>query len=265
MAGQGPAKGGGLRFACLGSGSRGNALVVESGTTRLLVDCGFSASETRRRLGRLGLAPDDLTGVLVTHEHGDHIRGVAALARRHGLRVWATHGTARALEAEDLAMTRIAVDTPFAVDGLQVQPFPVPHDAREPCQFVFSDGHRRLGMLTDTGAVTPHIRRRLADCQALVLECNHDPDMLASGPYPDALKARVGGRFGHLSNAQAGELLAAVAGPRLTHVVAAHLSEKNNTPALARAALGAALGCSSEWIAVAEQDRVLAWRSLAAN
>lgn len=252
-----------MRFAYLGSGSRGNAALIESDGTRLLVDCGFSLSETVRRLARLAVAPESLTGVLVTHEHTDHISGVERLARRYELPVWMTPGTRAAWRADSVpGLELISAHEPFVVNGVEVTPFPVPHDAREPCQYVFSDGSCRVGVLSDTGTVTPFIRQQLSGCDALLLECNHDIDMLAVGPYPESLKRRVGGAMGHLSNAQAAELLAGIDTGSLNHLVVAHLSEKNNKPELARDALAGVLNCEQEWIAVADQADGLDWREL---
>ncbi|MBL8384632.1 MAG: MBL fold metallo-hydrolase [Burkholderiales bacterium] len=264
-----------MRFTSLGSGSEGNGLVVEAGAgttvTRVLLDCGFALRETERRLLRAGIAPDSLAAILVTHEHGDHVGGVERLARRHGVAVWMTHGTFVASRiggagviksALDIEVNLIDAHEPFSVGDLELRPFPVPHDAREPAQFVFSDGQRSLGVLTDLGSSTPHVEQVLAGCDALVLECNHDAAMLAAGPYPPALKARVGGRFGHLANDAAAALLARVNHGGLQHVIAAHLSSQNNTPALARDALAGALGCTAEWIGVADQEDGFGWREL---
>jgi phosphoribosyl 1,2-cyclic phosphodiesterase len=254
-----------VRFASLGSGSGGNSLVVEAGASRVMVDCGFSVDEAERRLARLGLAPRDLAGVVVTHEHSDHAEGAIPLARRHGLRVWMTHGTLRATAAgaeADAGVTVIDSHTRFAAGDLEVMPFPVPHDAREPVQFVLSDGARRLGVLTDLGGSTRHVETMLSGCDALVLECNHDAQMLAGGPYPGWLKARIAGPFGHLANAAAAGLLAAIDRSRLRHVIAAHLSEKNNLPELARGALAGALGCTPDWIGVADQADGFGWREI---
>ena len=253
-----------LRFASLGSGSRGNGLVVEAGASRVLLDCGFSPRDCERRLGRLGLVPSDLAGIAVTHEHDDHIGDALPFAARHGLQVWMTHGTWRAI-ADTAAPSHVTlVDShhPFVVGELCISPFPVPHDAREPVQFVFSDGASRLGVLTDIGAPTRHVAETLSGCDALVLECNHDAGMLARGPYPAWLKQRIGGPFGHLANDAAAELLAMLDTRGLKHVVAAHLSESNNTPELARRALAEALGCEESWIGVASQDRGFDWRAL---
>lgn len=250
-----------IRFASLGSGSKGNALLVESGRTRVLVDCGFGPRETAARLERLGVAPDSVTAVLVTHEHADHVGGAAACAARYGWTLHASHGTAGAArQLADMAVRRFDSHTAFAIGDLEIHPFPVPHDAREPTQFVFSDGAARLGVLTDAGAVTPHIVAMLAGCAALVIECNHDAGMLARGRYPPQLKRRIVGGFGHLENGAAADLLRAIDAEGLRHVVAAHLSEENNTPELARAALAEALGCTADWIGVATQTEGFTWR-----
>lgn len=252
-----------IRFASLGSGSKGNALLVEADGTRVLVDCGFGPRELSRRLARLAVTPESIHAVLVTHEHHDHAAGVARCAARYGWAVHASFGTAVAShQLRGLAVCRFDSHDSFALDGLEIQPVPVPHDAREPTQFVFSDGASRLGVLTDAGTVTPHMIAMFSECSALVLECNHDATMLANGRYPLALKQRIAGAWGHLANDQAAELLRAVASSRLRHVVAAHLSEENNTPALARAALADALGCSAAWIDVADQNHGFSWRTL---
>lgn len=252
-----------MRFASLGSGSRGNATVIVEGNTCVMLDCGFSALEARKRLARLALAPADVTGIVVTHEHADHIGGVARFARRHRIPVWMTPGTLTAWgEPEPPDVRLISAHEPFAVDGLEIHPFPVPHDAREPCQFVFSNGAQRLGVLSDVGTITPFIRSQLDRCDAMLVECNYDPDMLAGGPYPEMLKRRVGGRLGHLSNAQTAELLAGLDTRGLKHVVVGHISEKNNTPDLARLAAAGGLDCAPDWVGVADQSAGIDWRAI---
>lgn len=249
----------GLEFASAGSGSRGNATLVRAGTTLVLVDCGFSLSEIERRLARLAVDPGDIAAILVTHEHSDHANGVARLAARHGIPVRASAGTAKSASLMELAEPFDSHD-PFAIGDLEVTPLIVPHDAAEPTQFIFGDGDARIGLVTDVGHVTPYLCAALAGVDALILESNHDEDMLACGAYPASLKERVGGRYGHLSNAQAASLLGGLEASRLQHLVLAHLSEQNNRPELARASAAAALGCGEEWIGVADQARGLDWR-----
>lgn len=254
-----------LRFASLGSGSKGNALIVQVAETIVMMDCGFGLAETEARLARAGLMPDDLDAILVTHEHSDHIGGVASFARKHKLPVWLTHGTAKVFNKGSLSNALINFVDPhevFSVGNVEVTPYFVPHDACEPVQYVFSDGNARLGVLTDTGSITAHIENTLSGCDALVLECNHDLAMLMRGPYPASLKQRVAGKFGHLDNVTAASLLAGIDCSRLKHIFAAHLSQNNNLPALATAALAGVLGCSTGWIGIAEQVSGFDWREI---
>lgn len=254
-----------MKFASLGSGSEGNALLVTAGRTYVLMDCGFGVQDSVTRLGRLGISAEQLNGIVVTHEHGDHIGGVARLARKFNLPVWLTHGTLRSQpKAFANIEQRHEIDphSVFAIGDIEITPYPVPHDATEPVQFVFSDGARRLGVLTDTGSSTPHIEQTLSGCHALVLECNHDSEMLMNGAYPYSLKQRVGGRYGHLSNKESAEILGKLDVSRLQHLVAAHLSQKNNTPALATQALSQAINCTESWIGVATQEDGFAWRTI---
>lgn len=254
-----------MRFASLGSGSEGNGLVVEAGATRVLVDCGFGIRDAATRLSRLGLEPRDLSAILVTHEHSDHVGGVPAFAAKHGLPVWATFGTLAAVSERFEGMTQVyGFDSheAFAIGALEISPVPVPHDAREPVQYVIGDGARRVGVLTDLGVSTPHVEACLSGCDALVLECNHDLAMLEGGTYPYPLKKRIASRLGHLDNVAAAELLARLDTSRLVHIFAAHLSQQNNTRELACAALAGALGCALDWIGVADQDAGFGWRDL---
>ncbi len=252
-----------MRFASLGSGSRGNATLIEQDKTCVLVDCGFTLKEIERRLARLHHDAARLTAILVTHEHADHVSGVGALTRKYALPVWMTPGTWSLRRFGDLPkLNFFNSHESFAIEDLHLRPFPVPHDAREPCQFVFESGAHRLGLLTDTGCCTPYIEKMLDACDALLIECNHDSGMLAEGSYSPSLKHRVGGSLGHLNNAQAAQLLTRLDSSRLQHLVAMHLSEKNNTPVLAQEALSKALGCEPEWIGIADQYDGLAWRAL---
>jgi phosphoribosyl 1,2-cyclic phosphodiesterase len=254
-----------MRFASLGSGSEGNGLVVEAGGTCVLIDCGFGVRDTVMRLERIGLEPSSLTAILVTHEHTDHIGGVPAFAARHDIPVWATFGTLAEVSLRFEGMAQVyGFDSHdhFAIGALEITPVPVPHDAREPVQYVIGDGARRIGVLTDLGISTAHVEASLSGCDALVLECNHDLAMLEHGGYPHSLKQRIAGRFGHLHNEAAAAILARIDTSHLVHIIAAHLSRENNTPDLARTALAAALGCTQEWIGIAEQATGFGWREL---
>lgn len=257
-----------LRMCSLGSGSSGNALVVEARdggqVSRVLVDCGFNVRELQRRLQRAGLGIEALDAVFVTHEHSDHVGGVAALARRHGVPVYCTAGTAAAarIDAGNITWHGICAGEIVAIGALSVLAYDVPHDASEPVQFTFSDGARRAGLLTDAGACTDVIATVLSGLHALVLECNHDEAMLRGGPYPAFLKARILGDYGHLSNRQAADLLQRLDCSQLGWIAAAHLSSTNNHPTLARAALAGALHCTAAEIAVADQQDGLAWRDV---
>lgn len=253
-----------MRFASLGSGSKGNATLIESGETCLMVDCGFSTREVEKRLLRLDKKPQDITAILVTHEHGDHVRGVARFSRKYQIPVWMTAGThahCRSRE-EYLHLSVFNSHQSFLINTIEVSPFPVPHDAREPVQFVFSDGTRRLGILTDTGSITPHIKRMLDGLDALLLEGNHDHEMLMNGSYSRQLKLRVSGRNGHLSNDQSAELLRNIDCSKLQHIVAAHLSEKNNHPDKVLASFSSALDCTVDRIALACQEKGFDWKPL---
>jgi phosphoribosyl 1,2-cyclic phosphodiesterase len=256
-----------MRFASLGSGSAGNALVVEVKQTRLMLDCGFSVKETSARLARLNLMPEDLSGIVITHEHDDHAGGAFKFAAKHKIPVWLTYGTLKMVtrylpNQHDLQLNVVDSHCSFDVADIQVQPYPVPHDAREPIQCVFSDGNHQLGVLTDVGRTTPHIEEMLTACAALVLECNHDASMLQAGPYSWSLKQRVGGDLGHLENLASANLLSKLDNSRLQHIVAAHLSAKNNTPMLAQSALAKVLDCENGWIGVADQLLGFDWREI---
>ncbi len=257
-----------IRFCSLGSGSSGNATLVEASsgitTTRLLIDAGFSLREVETRLQRFGLGACDLDAIFVTHEHGDHIGCALALAERYGLALWMSRGTWRAI-GPAAAPARLA----FARDGeriavgdIEVVPFTVAHDAAEPLQLRCGDGSASLGVLTDLGSITAHMLDNIAGCDALVLECNHDGDLLAASRYPASLKARIGGRFGHLSNATSAEILARTTGGRITHLVAAHLSRENNRPELVRAVLAAQRGRHADDLVIADPATGFDWLSI---
>lgn len=229
-----------LSFASLGSGSKGNATLVKSANTCVLIDCGFSTTEVDKRIAKLGMGAESLSAILVTHEHKDHIGGVARLARKYRIPVYLTSGTYRATQQltkpENFGSKQhlIGPDEQFTIGDISIQAYTVPHDAREPCQYRLSVSDKHLGVLSDVGHITPHITQTLAECDALMLEANHDTNMLAHGPYPQHLKHRVGGPYGHLSNTQAAGLLAKINVARLQHLVAGHLSEQNNCADIVR-------------------------------
>jgi phosphoribosyl 1,2-cyclic phosphodiesterase len=254
-----------LRFASLASGSDGNCLVAQADLTHVLIDCGLNLRDTERRLARVGLEPADIDAILITHEHGDHAGAAFDFAAAHNILVLLTHGTLRALAAEGKLHDGIRTEVVrggarFAVGGMEVLPFTVPHDAAEPVQFVVSDGAAKLGVVTDIGIGTRHVEHMLTGLDALVLECNYDRDMLWAGGYPRWLKERIAGPFGHLDNRDAARLLGALDRSKLKHVIGAHLSRQNNKPDLVRETLAAALGCSPDWIGLATQEDGFDWR-----
>jgi phosphoribosyl 1,2-cyclic phosphodiesterase len=256
-----------MRFASLGSGSEGNALIVSGGSddhvVNVMVDCGFGLREVERRLARLSLLPREISAIVVTHEHSDHIGGVCRLARRFAIPVWmsvGTHQGARDIDGVDVRFCRDGES--FAVGGLLFHPYTVPHDAREPLQYVVDDGGKRLGILTDVGQATEHLIKALGQCDALFLECNHDLHMLMNSTYPQSLIRRIAGPRGHLSNRTSAEILAAIDKSRLKLVVGAHLSKQNNTPELAHAALEAVLDLDCVALQIASQEQGFAWQAI---
>lgn len=271
-----------LRYKNLSSGSTGNATLVEASNSsgkpsRVLVDCGMRLSRLLELLAMAKVLPSEIDAIFITHEHSDHIGCVTQLASRYSIPMWASQGTHTALQDMQNkfrtkqpahsqlvpgfdAFVRIAVDTCLIeVGGLQLKPFTVPHDAREPLQLTCSDGNTKLGILTDLGHPSRHVIEQLAGCNALLLESNHDEEMLSNSKYPAFLKARVGGDFGHLSNAQAADVLRNVMHGNLRHVSAAHLSQQNNHPFLAQNALADVMGCLPSEILAACPEMGTPW------
>ena len=253
-----------LRFKSLGSGSTGNATVVEAMglvPLRVLVDCGLGIRQLMCRLGEAGLQPEDINAVFITHEHGDHIGCARSLSLRYRIPVWMSGGTHAAIGSPDFdGLLHTARDgKTIDLGGLQLTPFTVPHDAREPMQLSCTDGSVKLGVLTDLGHATAHVLAHLQGCDAMLLECNHDTDLLMQSVYPPFLKRRVGGEYGHLSNVAAAEIASAVMHSGFKHLVAAHLSQQNNRPELAQEALATALGCNEDDIVVAGANCGTPW------
>ena len=249
-----------MQFASLGSGSKGNATLVQQGETLLMIDCGFSLRETTRRMNRLGLSPEQLQAVLVTHEHGDHSAGVSRLSAKHQIPVYLTHGTAGTGRCDgSFELRSFNCDEEFSIGAITVRTVAVPHDAAEPCQFRLTAEGRSLGILTDLGCITPHVVDSYKDCHSLLLEFNHDSDMLMAGAYPPQLKRRVGGDWGHLNNEQAADLLRQLdCAAQLNNLVVAHISEKNNSRACAERALASVLA-STDAVVWAQQAEGFDW------
>ncbi|HEY1058974.1 MAG TPA: MBL fold metallo-hydrolase [Limnobacter sp.] len=268
-----------IRFCSLGSGSEGNSWLFEcrqgERPVRLMVDCGFAVKETVARLGRIDLEPESIDGIVVTHEHDDHIGGVFKFSRKFGTPVFLTHGTWRAALRSKLTVPEyldtgrvrlIDSHTPFKVGSLSLHPFPVPHDAAEPVQLLIeSEAGFTVGILTDCGSSTPHLVRMLDRAHALILESNHCPDRLATSPYPESLKRRVGGDYGHLSNQVACDILSQLNSGRLQRVVAAHLSKTTNCPTVVQSLWEAVLKPRGIPFSIAAQDDGLHWVELSSN
>lgn len=245
-----------MRFCSLGSGSRGNAYVVEHGGTTILVDCGFSYRSLKKRLAARFISPSEINAVFVSHEHNDHVLGLRTFISEHRTPCYMSAGTARAL-AFDLDWRCLTAGEAVVVDDLLVRPVPVPHDVAEPMQFVMESGARRLAMFTDVGHMSSAVVDACAAADALVIECNYDDDLLSAGDYPERVKERIAGDYGHLSNAAAATLVAVTKNGRRRNIVAAHLSHDNNTGERAKAALTAADPASA--IFVATQDDGCGW------
>jgi len=258
-----------LRFKNLGSGSSGNATLVEaqSGlhTTRFLIDCGLRQRDLEARLIEAGTQAEQIDAVFITHEHGDHIGCARSFVQRYNIPIWMSQGTWLAVrnaswQQHPTALLNVARDgCAINLGALEATPMTVPHDAREPLQLRCTDGARHLGVVTDLGHASAHVVKALQGCHAVMLEANHDPDLLAASAYPQFLKQRVGGPWGHLANHAAAALLAQVKHPQLNLVVAAHLSERNNTPELARASLSEPLNCAPLDIHVADPVMGSGW------
>jgi phosphoribosyl 1,2-cyclic phosphodiesterase len=243
-----------VEVVVLASGSSGNATLVRAGGTSLLVDAGVSARQLERRLAAFGHALGELDAALLTHEHTDHVHGLAVLLRRHPLPVWATAGTWSATPVRASSGGELASGRPLVIGALTVTPVATSHDAREPVALVLDDGHHRLGLCTDTGTFTVLLEQRLVGCELLLVESNHDADMLRHGPYPWPLKQRIASRLGHLANHQTGDAVERLRTPALRAVVGLHLSEQNNRPELALELLNRSVGSTVPVHAVPRSD-----------
>ena len=247
-----------LAVCMLASGSKGNAIYISDGDTAILVDAGLSGNEIVRRLRSKGLSPEDLDGIVVSHEHSDHIQGVGVLSRRYRLAVYMNRGT-EAASGPQIGNVHDVVyfdcGSTFQLKTLTIHPFSISHDAEDPAGFTVNSNGLKMGIATDLGIATAMVKEHLRACCLLILEANHDADMLFEGPYPWFLKQRIKGRTGHLSNEDSKRLLETVRDENLRHVVLAHLSETNNRPEIARRIVGEAIGASEIRLTVARQGQ----------
>jgi len=252
-----------LHVASLGSGSSGNATLVRSSETLLLLDCGFTLKETTIRMAKLGLSPANLDGVLVSHEHGDHVKGIGPLSRKFAKPVWLTHGTYNALRDQRFTHTNfICAHQAFRIGDIDIDPFPTPHDAAESCQYVFSSQDVRFACVTDLGACTPHVKEKLAGVTGLLVESNYDEHMLSNGPYPLSLQERIRSDFGHLGNVQAGQLVKSVDHAGMQTILLGHLSEQNNTDEAAYSTMAQYLPSNDNRVTVLQQHSCSDWFEL---
>jgi len=250
-----------VRFASLGSGSKGNATLIESQNTCLMVDCGFSIKDSIRRLERLEKKPEQLNAILVTHEHSDHWKGVLPLAARYSIDVFVTAGCLRATGVnlgDYTGLNLIDSHRPFDIGSISIKPIPVPHDAKEPVQYILSDTVNRLGILTDVGTITPYIEQQYSGCDGLLIEANHDLQLLHAGSYPRFLKDRVSSRWGHLNNNQTAALISVIDQSCIKQLVIGHISQSNNNKKIVKEAIDRVYQGSAEVI-YADQDEGFDW------
>lgn len=250
-----------MKFASLGSGSKGNATIIDTEHGCLMIDCGFSIKETARRLERVGKSPQDISAILVTHEHSDHWKGVLPFASKFSIDVYATAGCYRAVNVSPSTSKLLKVicsHSEFMINNVHVLPIPVPHDANEPVQYIFSYDQYRLGILTDVGNITPYIVEQYNNCSGLLVEANHDIELLQAGAYPKFLKDRVAGQWGHLNNHQTASLLSAIDQQSIQKLVIGHISESNNNSARVKQAIEDVFP-RSEKIIYANQNEGFDW------
>ena len=250
-----------MKFASLGSGSKGNATIIDTESGCLMIDCGFSIKETTRRLERVGKSPQDISAILVTHEHSDHWKGVLPFSSKFSIDVYATAGCYRAVSVSPSSSKLFKIvcsHTGFMINNVQVLPIPVPHDANEPVQYIFSYDQYCLGILTDVGSITPYIIQQYNKCNGLLVEANHDVELLQSGTYPKFLKDRVAGQWGHLNNDQTASFLSAIDQESIQKLVIGHISESNNNAARVKQAIENVFA-SSEKIIYANQNEGFDW------
>ncbi len=249
-----------LHVASLGSGSGGNSTVIRTENTTLLLDCGFTLKETTARLSLLGLHPADIDAVLISHEHGDHVKGVGPLSRKFATPVWLTHGTYSSLRDNRFHKIQIIdAHSSWQIGDIDINPFPTPHDAAESCQYIFTHNEVRFAVVTDLGACTPHVVSTLEGINGLIVETNYDNTMLANGPYPYSLQQRIKSNYGHLGNEQGAELVRHLDHAGLQHILLGHISEQNNSDQAAFDTMKNSINDGHERIHVLAQHKPSAW------
>ena len=248
-----------VRLTSLGSGSKGNATLIQYLGRSIVIDSGFSCKALEERLGERGVHPESIDAILVTHEHSDHFKGVSAFSNKYNCQCWLSRGTSLHHLADKLKSPNIFCShSCFHIGEFEVTPVAVPHDAREACQFVVNVSGFKLGILTDLGHITPHVEREYNNLDALLLEFNHDSEMLLNGRYPQKLKQRVGGSLGHLSNTQSLAFLKSINTSNLQLLAAMHLSEENNSRMLVENLLKK-VNLHNAKVVIADQDAGFDW------
>ncbi len=246
-----------IQLCVLGSGSSGNCSYISDGQSALLLDAGFSAKEIFRRMKEVGLDPGDLRGIVISHEHSDHVKGAGVVSRKLDIPVYIngpTYSKIKNVIGEIKQLINFETGSTFALNGISVNPFSISHDCADPCAFVFEHDATRLGFVTDSGYVTTLIKEKLKGVDYLVIESNHDPEVLKAGPYPWALKQRIASRSGHLSNEASAELVGNILHSDLQGVTFAHLSKTNNNPHLVDVTARSVLEQGGTPFCVASQD-----------
>ena len=256
-----------MRFCSLGSGSSGNSFVIQDNVTTLLVDCGFGLNETVSRLERYDIKPDQLNAILLTHEHEDHIKGAFSFSNKYKIPIYLSYGTFKMCKKSindnyDINFNIIHGMKSFMISNIEVTPIPVPHDAREPFQFMFKSNTKSIAIITDLGFVTNHLIKILKEIKALVIEFNHDKKMLSNSDYPQSLKDRVSGMYGHLENMESVKLIKSINHTGIKWIAAAHLSEKNNDENLVRRLISDATLKEKGMIKIIDQKRGMDWLNI---